>query len=61
MSLPHRAHVLTLTDAPARKPYDVTYKVLTPDEITVMQNKEVKKVQTLLEVPVSKTFSLWCR
>jgi ariadne-1 len=41
------------SDGPSRQPYDVAYKVLSPQEITEMQNKQVKKVQTLLEVPVS--------
>ncbi|BEI86918.1 hypothetical protein CcaverHIS002_0702640 [Cutaneotrichosporon cavernicola] len=43
----------TAEDGPSRKPYDVAYKVLSPKELTEMQNIQVKKVQTLLEVPAS--------
>lgn len=42
-----------LTEAPQKKPYDVAYKVRSVQEIIDMQNKEVQKIQTLLEVPVS--------
>lgn len=35
------------------KPYDVKYTVRTMQEITDMQNKEVKNIASLLEVPVS--------
>jgi ariadne-1 len=35
------------------KPYDVAYTVRSVPEIIEMQRKEVQKVQTLLEVPVS--------
>ena len=42
-----------ITEAPQKKPYDVSYKVRSVFEILDMQRKEVEKVQTLLEVPVS--------
>lgn len=35
----------------------MAYKVRSPAEIEEMQNKEIKKVQTLLEVPVSDIVS----
>lgn len=41
------------TEPPEKKPYDVNYRVRTMQEIMDMQTKEVKKVQSLLEVPVS--------
>ncbi|EIW72066.1 hypothetical protein TREMEDRAFT_36398 [Tremella mesenterica DSM 1558] len=41
-------------DEPApKKPYDVSYKVRTLQEIINMQSKEVRKIQTLLEMPAS--------
>lgn len=49
-------HVQASTDfvePPQKKPYDVTYKVRTMQEIMDMQDKEIKKVQGLLEVPPS--------
>jgi hypothetical protein len=49
----HVSHVLTHTDAPERKPYDVPYKVRTPKELADMQKKEIAKIQELLAVPVS--------
>lgn len=48
----HLASALILVEAPQKKPYDVAYKVRTLQEIMEMQNKEIKKVETLLEVPV---------
>ncbi|KAL1412722.1 hypothetical protein Q8F55_000469 [Vanrija albida] len=43
----------TVEDAPQKKPYDVAYKVRSPKEILDMQSKEIRKIQTLLEVPPS--------
>jgi ariadne-1 len=51
-----RTLLTRVTDAPAKKPYDVTYKVRTMQEIMEMQQKEVRKVQNLLEVPVGHSF-----
>jgi hypothetical protein len=42
-------------EGPPKKNYDVTYKVRTMQEIMDMQQKEVKKVQNLLEVPVRRS------
>lgn len=48
-----------ILDAPKKKPYDVAYKVKTLREIVDMQKSEVKKVQMLLEVPVSQLPSIY--
>ncbi|KAK4685464.1 ariadne-1, partial [Tremellales sp. Uapishka_1] len=55
MSEPEDFDILSpgIDDLPAKNPYDVMYKVRTTHEITEMQQKEVKKIQTLLEVPAS--------
>ncbi|KAK1922146.1 hypothetical protein DB88DRAFT_383864 [Papiliotrema laurentii] len=42
-----------MEEAPQKKPYDVSYKVRTVQEIIDMQRREVQKIQTLLEVPAS--------
>ncbi|KAK6909443.1 hypothetical protein I203_103461 [Kwoniella mangroviensis CBS 8507] len=42
-----------IEEAPQKKPYDVSWKVKTLQEIIDMQNKEITKVQSLLEVPAS--------
>ncbi|KAK8853178.1 hypothetical protein IAR55_003880 [Kwoniella newhampshirensis] len=42
-----------IEEAPQKKPYDISWKVRTLQEIIDMQNKEIKKIQSLLEVPAS--------
>ena len=39
---------------PQKKPYDVLYKVRTMQEIVDLQNQEIRKIQSLLEVTVSR-------
>ncbi|WVR00240.1 hypothetical protein IAU59_007382 [Kwoniella sp. CBS 9459] len=43
----------SIEEMPQKKPYDVTWKVKTLQEIIDMQNKEIKKIQSVLEVPPS--------
>ncbi|WVF73066.1 hypothetical protein IAT40_007885 [Kwoniella sp. CBS 6097] len=43
----------SIEEAPQKKPYDVTWKVKTLQEIIDMQNKEIKKIQSVLEVSPS--------
>ncbi len=47
-------------EVPQKKPYDVMYKVRTLQEIMEMQSKEIKKIQTLLELPVSLSTPFVC-
>nr|XP_019010293.1 ariadne-1 [Kwoniella pini CBS 10737]OCF49074.1 ariadne-1 [Kwoniella pini CBS 10737] len=42
-----------IEEAPQRKPYDVSWKVKTLQEIIDMQTKEISKIQSVLEVPPS--------
>ncbi|WVR07721.1 hypothetical protein IAU60_004763 [Kwoniella sp. DSM 27419] len=42
-----------LEEGPAKKPYDVSWKVKALQEIIEMQNKEIRKIQSVLEVPSS--------
>ncbi|ORY33473.1 hypothetical protein BCR39DRAFT_563976 [Naematelia encephala] len=43
----------SIDDLPQKKPYDVTYKVRTVQEIMDMQNREVQKIHALLDIPTS--------
>ncbi|WVQ84717.1 hypothetical protein IAT38_006874 [Cryptococcus sp. DSM 104549] len=48
----------TVEDGPPKKPYDVTWKVHTLQEIVDMQSKEIANVHSLLEVPPSTAAAL---